>query len=86
MYHRTVTPEQMKRICGEVLPGEGNLPHGDPKLESGSWIVPFKRKGFGWQTFLPDRPIENEMDHNRAVAELRNRIRQALRSSDENPY
>jgi len=72
-----MTQEQALRVQSELLPSSGVAPNGEPFLTYGIWVLPFTYGSVGLNVFLVDRAIGSQADHQEAMDEAVERLRQA---------
>jgi hypothetical protein len=69
----------VEKIRARIMPGSGNLPDGSPRLEGTMWIVPFRNhRGGALQAFILDRPIQADLDLEKAVQDLEQSVGLAI--------
>jgi hypothetical protein len=77
-----MTKEQAARIQRELAPGSGCVQNGEPFLTYGIWVLPLGYGGIALNVFLIDRSIASESDHERAMEEAIEKLREAIAMPD----
>lgn len=72
----------LEKILNTVIPGNGFICAGQPRLKGDVWIIPFRHYQFGLgQICLPDREVVNTSARRALAKEIGERLGLAVASS-----